>query len=44
MLEKSPLYSMITCPCTVDRLTPHFYIVKLGFGSNFIFIVTNTSI
>ena len=22
---------MITCPCNVYPLTPHFYIVKLGF-------------
>ena len=22
---------MLTCPCNVDPLTPHFYIVKLGF-------------
>ena len=21
---------MLTCPCNVDPLTPHFYIVKLG--------------
>ena len=24
-------YIMITCPCNVRPLTPHFYIVKLGF-------------
>ena len=22
---------MLTCPCNVDPLTPHFYIVKLGY-------------
>ena len=30
---------MITCPCNVDPLTPHFYIVKLGFtGIYFCFL------
>ena len=24
-------FMMLTCPCNVDPLTPHFYIVKLGF-------------
>ena len=24
-------FIMQTCPCNVDPLTPHFYIVKLGF-------------
>ena len=24
-------FIMITCPCNEDPLTPHFYIVKLGF-------------
>ena len=24
-------YIMQTCPCNFDPLTPHFYIVKLGF-------------
>ena len=28
---------MQTCPCDVDPLTPHFYIVKLGFTGVFIF-------
>ena len=28
---------MITCPCNVYPLTPHFYIVKLGFTGVFIF-------
>ena len=29
----------ITCPCNVYPLTPHFYIVKLGFtGVHFIFL------
>ena len=27
----SRLYIRITCPCNVYPLTPHFYIVKLGF-------------
>ena len=22
---------MLTCPCNIDSLTPHFYRVKLGF-------------
>ena len=27
-----------TCPCNVDPLTPHFYMVKMGFtGVNIIF-------
>ena len=25
------MYIMITCPCDLYPLTPHFYIVKLGF-------------
>ena len=25
------LQNMQTCPCNEDPLTPHFYIVKLGF-------------
>ena len=30
---------MLTCPCDVDPLTPHFYIVKLGFTRiNIIFL------
>ena len=28
---------MLTSPCNVDPLTPHFYIVKLGFTGVFIF-------
>ena len=28
---------MQTCPCNVDPLTPHFYIVKLGCTGVFIF-------
>ena len=28
--EKLYMYMMLTCPCYVDLLTPHFYIVKLG--------------
>ena len=27
----------ITCPCDIYPLTPHFYIVKLGFTGVFIF-------
>ena len=27
---------MITCPCTIDPLTPHFYMVKLGFTGIYI--------
>ena len=30
---------MNTCPCDVDPLTPHFYIVKLGFTGVFIFFL-----
>ena len=29
---------MQTCPCNVYPLTPHFYIVKLGFTVVFIFL------
>ena len=28
---------MLTCPYNVDPLTPHFYIVKLGFTGVYIF-------
>ena len=28
---------MQTCPCYVDPITPHFYIVKLGFTGVFVF-------
>ena len=34
-----PVVIMITCPCDVDPLTPHFYIVKLGFTGVFIFFL-----
>ena len=27
---------MLTCPCNVHPLTPHFYIVKLGFTGVYI--------
>ena len=27
---------MLTCPCNVDPLTPHFYIVKVGFTGVYI--------
>ena len=30
---------MKTCPCNEDPLTPHFYIVKLGFARVFIFFL-----
>ena len=30
---------MITCPCNVHRLTPHFYIVKLGLTGVYIFFL-----
>ena len=30
------LHIRITCPCNVDPLTPHFYIVKLGFTGVYI--------
>ena len=30
-IDWNKLYIMLTCPCTVDTLTLHFYIVKLGF-------------
>ena len=29
-------FIMKTCPCNVDPLTPHFYIVKLGFTGVYI--------
>ena len=28
---------MLTCPCKVGLLTPHFYIVKLGFKGKTLF-------
>ena len=38
-LHVSLLCIMITSPCNVYPLTPHFYIVKLGFtGVYFIFL------
>ena len=30
---------MQTCPCNVHPLTPHFYIVKLGFTGVYIFLI-----
>ena len=30
-LNRPTIHSRLTCPCKVDPLTPHFYIVKLGF-------------
>ena len=30
---------MITCPCNVYPLTPHFYIVKVGFTRVYIFLI-----
>ena len=36
---------MITCPCNAYPLTPHFYIVKLGFtGVYIIFLILLLSI
>ena len=29
-------FIMKTCPCNADPLTPHFYIVKLGFTGVYI--------
>ena len=31
--------SMLTCPCNVYPLTPHFYIVKLGSTGVYIFFI-----
>ena len=31
--------TMITCPCNVHPLTPHFYMVKLGFTGVYIFFL-----
>ena len=33
------LFIMLTCPCNVDPLTHHFYIVKLGFTGVYIFSI-----
>ena len=33
------IYIMITCPCNVYPLTPHFYIVKLGLTGVYIFLI-----
>ena len=30
---------MLTCPCNVDRLTPHFYIAKLELTRVYIFLI-----
>ena len=30
------VYIMLTCPCIIYPLTPHFYIVKLGFTGVYI--------
>ena len=36
---KVPPFIRITCLCNIDPLTPHFYIVKLGFtGVHIIFL------
>ena len=37
-LSTQRLYIMKTCPCNVHPLTPHFYIVKLGFTGVYFFI------
>ena len=29
----------ITCPCDLYPLTPHFYVVKLGFTGVYIFFI-----
>ena len=31
--------TMLTCPCNVDPLSSHFYIVKLGFTRVYIFLI-----
>ena len=36
-----PFYIMQTCPCNVYPLTPHFYIVKLGFTFEAVLISTH---
>ena len=33
------LNDMQTCPCNVDPVTPHLYIVKLGFTGVYIFFL-----
>ena len=33
------LHIMITCPCNVDPLTPHFSIVKFGFTGVYIILL-----
>ena len=38
MVTKYPLNIMQTCPCNEDPLTPHFYIVKLGFTGVYFFL------
>ena len=30
---------MLTCPCNVYPLTPHFYIAKVGFTGVYIFLI-----
>ena len=41
MFLDSPMnnYIIIECLCNEDPLTPHFYIVKLGFTGVFIFFL-----
>ena len=34
---RTSVHIRITCPCNVYPLTPHFYIVKLGFAGVYIF-------
>ena len=38
-----PLHIMLTCPCNVWPLTPHFYIVKMGLSryTFFLFLLYN---
>ena len=38
-IQKEREHIRITCPCNEDPLTPHFYIVKLGFTGVFIFLL-----
>ena len=35
-MQKVTPFIMLTCPCNVHPITPHFYIVKLGFTGVYI--------
>ena len=37
LYEQNQTTIMITCPCGLYPLAPHFYIVKLGFTGVYIF-------